>query len=118
MSLFVYDYDYNAPNIQHLRETHEKMFQTIRNAHPELPIIIMGRPVYTFFTGDAERTEIVKKTYENALAAGDKHVYFIDGPALLKLCKDDYSVDGCHPNDFGFASMATALSEIINHIKI
>lgn len=118
MSLFVYDYDHNSPSTEHLKNTHEKMFKTIRTAHPKLPIIIMGRPKYTFYFDDEQRTEIVKKTYKNAIASGDKNVYFIDGPTLLELCKDDYSVDACHPNDFGFASMAKALAEVIADIDV
>ncbi len=118
MSLFVYDYDYNAPTAEHLQNTHEKMFKTIRKAHPKLPVIIMSKPKFTFSGPDEDYWKIIKTTYENAIAAGDKNVYFIDGPKLLALCENDFSVDGVHPNDFGFASMAMALSDIIKDIAI
>ncbi len=45
-----------------------------------------------------------------------KNVYFIDGNALTEFCKDSGTVDNNHPTDFGFASMAKALTEVINHI--
>lgn len=44
MSIFVYDYDHNAPTVEHLRATHNKMFVAIREAHPDLPILILPRP--------------------------------------------------------------------------
>ena len=53
----------------------------------------------------------------NAVSAGDENVYFIDGEALTELCKDSGTVDNCHPTDFGFASMAKALTEVIHGIK-
>ena len=37
MSVFVYDYDHNAPDTEHLKNTHEKMFKTVREANPTLP---------------------------------------------------------------------------------
>ena len=117
MSLFVYDYDYNAPSQEYLANTHEKLFKIVREAHPDIPVIIMGRPKYTLSEGEMLHTKIVEKTYKNALEAGDKNVYFIDGPTLLELCKDDFSVDNIHPNDFGFASMAKALSDVIEKIN-
>ena len=117
MSLFVYDYDYNAPSQEYLANTHEKLFKIVREAHPDIPVIIMGRPKYTLLEGEMLHTKIVEKTYKNALEAGDKNVYFIDGPTLLELCKDDFSVDNIHPNDFGFASMAKALSDVIEKIN-
>lgn len=116
MSIFVYDYDHNAPTVEHLKNTHERMFKIIREKNPDIPIIMMSRPKYTFSGQDAERLAVITQTYENALKAGDKNVYLIDGPTLTALCKDDGTVEGCHPNDFGFASMAMAVSEVFEKI--
>lgn len=109
MSVFIYDYDYNAPDPEHLQNTHQKMFQTVRNAHPELPIIILSRPKYKPNAEEKQRLEIIKKTYSDAIAAGDKNVYFIDGKTLMKYAKDNGTLEGCHPNDLGFYSMAKVL---------
>ena len=49
-------------------------------------------------------------------AAGDKNVYFIDGPTLMDLAKNDGTVDGDHPNDLGFYSMANAIMEILRTV--
>ena len=116
MSVFVYDYDYNSPSIEHLKNTHEKMFKLIRNKHPLLPIIIMSRPKYYLTDVEKDRRTIIETTYKNAISAGDKNVYFIDGQALTEFCKDEGTVDGTHPTDFGFASMANAVSKVLDEI--
>ena len=102
MAVFVYDYDYNAPNAAHLLKTHEPFFQIIRKAQPDLPVIILSRCSQM----TDERRNAVKRTYDNAVKAGDKKVWFIDGSELFgdagqNLC----TVDGCHPNDLGFYMM-------------
>ncbi len=102
MSVFVYDYDHNSPSVEHYAETHEKMFLAVREKHPEMPIILMSRP-----SADVKaRIEIITRTYENALARGDKNVYLIKG---AKLNAKGGTVDGCHPNDLGFYYMARDL---------
>ncbi len=113
MSIFVYDYDHNAPSIEHLRNTHEKMFKAIREAHHEIPIIMMSAPVWNPSVDWKERRDIVEQTYKNALAAGDKNVYFVDGKALMSLCENNGTVDNCHPTDLGFYSMARVLAFMI-----
>lgn len=116
MSLFVYDYDYNAPDEAHLLATHEKMFKAVREAHPDIPILMMSRPKAILTEVEKYRRKIVGTTYENAVAKGDKNVYFLDGPALMKLCGNEGSVDNCHPNDYGFVSMAEAVGEVMEKI--
>ena len=107
MSAFVYDYDHNAPTAEYLEKTHERMFKRIREVHPTLPILMLSRPQPNMLNpDDIERLRIVTQSYENALAAGDQNVYFIPGPALMESVKNEGLVDGVHPNDAGFASMA------------
>lgn len=117
MSVFVYDYDHNAPTLEHLEKTHERMFKKIREANPDLPIIMMNRPKYYLTDAEKTRKEIIETTYKNALNAGDKNVYYIDNVALTKLCKDSGTVDNCHPTDFGFASMAEAVINALREIN-
>ena len=118
MSCFVYDYDHNAPDAEHLEKTHQRMFNIIREANPELPIIIMPAPCYAPDETQEKRAAIVKKTYKDAVASGDKNVYFIDGKKLMKYAKTDGFADylGCHPNDLGFYSMAQALIPLLKKL--
>lgn len=109
-SVFVCDYDHNAPNIEHLRATHEPFFKIIREANPDLPVIFVTKPDTRNTDDDITRREIVYETYKNARAAGDRNVVYIDG---YELFGPDYhdcgTVDGCHPNDFGFVRMAQVI---------
>jgi len=116
MSVFVYDYDHNAPTEEHLQATHEKMFKEIRKENPELPFIMMSRPKHDLFASEQRRLAIIEKTYNNAIASGDKNVYLINNSMLTRLCGDDGTVDGCHPTDFGFSSIAQALGDVIERI--
>lgn len=119
MSAFVYDYDHNAPTVEHLEATHERMFKEIREAKPNLPIILMSRPKYNLTKEEKIRREIIKRTYENAKNSGDNNVYFIDGKTLMKVCHDEGTVDACHPNDLGFYSMAMAVIKVLkNEVKL
>ena len=116
MSAFVYDYDHNAPTPEHLENTHERMFQIIREENPTLPIILLSRPKYKLTEDDKTRLAIIKRTYENALAKGDQNVYLIDGPTLMQYAKTEGTVDGCHPTDYGFYSMAETLLSLLKTI--
>ena len=117
MSLFVMDYDHNAPTAEHLSATHEKMFKQIRLAQPELPILMMSRPKYYLVEEERIRLEIVKATYDNAVATGDKNVFFINGSTLMNNeIKDNGTVDGCHPNDLDFFSMAQRIIPVMKEI--
>jgi len=116
MDVFIYDYDYNAPNVEHLIATHEKMFKQIRASHPEIPIIMMTAPCYLPTEKLKARSKVIEQTYKNALEGGDKNVYFIDGPTLMRYAQNEGTVDNCHPTDLGFASMAKAVSSVLEKI--
>ena len=106
LSALVMDYDYNAPNVEHLRSTHEKFFRIIREAQPNLPIILISGPRDPQWPDSAARRDIVKATYDKAVAAGDKNVYFIDGLSFFDKVPRKYAtVDQIHPNDLGMYIM-------------
>jgi len=110
MTAFVYDYDHNAPTVEYYRETHERMFKTVRAAQPDLPIIMMSRPKYHLNAEERERVNVMLQTYANAIAAGDRNVYCICGTELLSEdIREMALVDNCHPTDGGFASIAKVL---------
>jgi len=120
MSIFVLDYDHNAPNSEHLKKTHHYVYKSIRDTHPVIPIIMISKPDYhnIFNSLDCnERFEIIKKSYEDAVASGDKNVYLIDGRTFLDgLDGAEGSVDGCHPTDLGFYFMGKKIGDVIGEI--
>lgn len=120
--VIVYDYDHNAPSAEHLENTHKAFFERMRNALPDVPIIMMSMPDFTRGEGAEIRRKIIKKTYDDAVAAGDSIVSFIDGGTYFPPRYREYcTVDTIHPNDMGFAFMADAveseLSAYMDYIK-
>jgi lysophospholipase L1-like esterase len=115
ISAFVMDYDHNAPNPEHLEKTHDAFFQVIRSAKADLPVIFITRPPCNLDpnVGDQAR-RVILKTFEKAQAAGDRHVYFIDGSTLFGVANQDAcTVDGGHPNDLGFMRMAEHIYPVL-----
>ncbi len=113
MCAFVYDYDHNAPNVEHLLATHERMFKMFRAKHPTTPVILVSRPQYNRTEDCRRRFEVIKQTYENARAAGDENVYLVCGSDLFDGLAADFTVDGVHPTDLGFYYMAQGLCPVL-----
>lgn len=110
MSAFVSDYDHNAPTPEHLRNTHYKLYQKIRAAHPDIPYIMITRPNFRTNPDSESRRDVVVDSFRMAREAGDTNVYYIDGESFFRgpyanMC----TVDGCHPTDVGFALMADSI---------
>jgi len=116
MSVFVMDYDANAPDADHLRKTHGKFYDIVREAHPDLPILIAPRctrPIWDDqIRRNAECREVIRETYDRAVAAGDK-VYWVEGSELLGELGRACTVDGVHPTDLGFLYMADGIGKVL-----
>ena len=113
ISALVLDYDHNARDAEDLENTHEPFFKTVRAACPDLPVIMVSMPKYDLTKEDYARYLVIKKTYDNAIARGDKNVYLIFGKELLEGVESEGLCDGCHPNDLGFKAMAKGILPII-----
>ena len=119
MSVFVYDYDHNAPDTEHLEKTHYPFDKIIRDKNPELPIVMVSsppspQPCDRDFEG---RKRVIKATYERAIKEGDTNVYFIDGQTMFDgEFADCCTVDGCHPNDLGFYRMAISIGAVVEKV--
>ena len=105
--LFVCDYDHNAPNAEHLKNTHYRLYQRYRKMRHDTPILFLTRPDITGDVEGEERLKIVFDTYKKAKKDEDENVYFLSGKSFYgKKNRWDFSVDGCHPTDFVFVKMA------------
>ena len=121
MSVFVCDYDHNAPTVEHLEETHYAMYEIIREKNPNLPYIMITRTNYwTAFAKREEvlaRRDVVMSSYLKARKNGDKNVWFIDGMSFFAdVHQNEYVLDGAHPLDAGFIRMAESIGTFIRHI--
>ncbi len=122
MCAFIMDYDHNA-NLTQLTASHYKLYSAVREAQPDLPIIMLSRPIFTpeYDTvapdEDEARIKVIESTYKKAKAKGDKNVYFINGYEDFFPMQDEladlYSSDMRHPNDTGMYYMGLAIYEIL-----
>ena len=118
MSVFVFDYDYNAETVEELKIYHESFYKIVRKAKPDLPIILLPKP-------NAEpnpiiwkqREEVIKKTYTNAIANGDNNIYYLDHKCLYNgFAPYAHTIDGCHPNDIGYYLIAKELKPLLKKL--
>ena len=71
-SVFVLDYDHNAPTAEHLRNTHFPLYKTVRKANPTTPIIMMTKPTIEGYQTRANNPA----RRENCLFATAKSIRF------------------------------------------
>lgn len=111
MVAFISDYDHNAPDAEHLKKTHFKLYEAVRKTHPNMPYIMLSR--YDFnshYEENIERRDVIYETYRRARAAGDRNVFYIDGASVFRgQYQEMCAVDGTYPNDLGFALLADAI---------
>lgn len=120
MSVFVCDYDHNAPTVEHLEATHYPLYKIIREKNPDVPYIMITRPNYytqpTVQDNVLKRRDVIMSSYLRARSEGDRNVYFIDGMSFfVSPHQYEFSVDGVHPNDAGFVRMADSIGTVIRH---
>ena len=71
----------------------------------------------TSFEGALRRRDVIMKSYLRARENGDKNVYFIDGISLhVGPRQYESTIDGTHPNDFGFVKMAENIGAVVRHV--
>ena len=120
MSIFVLDYDHNAPDEQHLKNTHLKFYKSVRQANPDLPIVIVTSPfgIYDLDGRRKARKQVIIDTYNYAVANGDKNVFLIDEENYADDYGYDYALsDMVHPNDLGHFLIAKSMFKTFENIE-
>ena len=116
IAAFVLDYDHNAPTVEHLQNTHERFYRRIREKKPDMPILMMTRPLARYNEEEKACRAVVFATYERAKANGE-NVYFLDGETFFAGQDADLClIDGIHPNDLGFYRMALTIEPTLKEI--
>ncbi|MBQ1966169.1 MAG: SGNH/GDSL hydrolase family protein [Clostridia bacterium] len=110
-SAFVCNYDWNAAALEHLERTHLPLYRAVREANPDLPILLLSEPEFVLNPAKMlPRLEVIRKTYFIATSEGDENIWFLPGNTIYEGDHwDTCTVDGCHPNDLGFYRMAMAM---------
>ena len=118
MGIFVYDYDNNAGSPEYLEKTHFALYEKFRSKNPTTPIIMATRPNYDSNPEASDkRISVIYDSFRKALELGDKNVYYLDGSRIFSgRDRSVATVDGAHPNDYGFVLMANAFEDLILRI--
>lgn len=119
MSVFVMDYDYNSA-FEDLEFTHRRLYDTVREKNPTVPIIMNCRRGLEFTPSDQAQTwarrDIILKNFQRAKDMGDDRVFFLDSREIFKdFGENNCFVDGAHPTDLGFWLIARAMKPILQH---
>lgn len=119
-SVFVMDYDNNAPSKEHLMATHYSFYKTYREVCKDTPVIFVTRPnwwvsspIKNFVRQPSHGVKIIRESYKRALAEGDKNVYFLNGSTFFGKDKFACTVESIHPNDLGFYKMAQKIKPVV-----
>jgi hypothetical protein len=116
-SVYLLDYDYNAPNAEYLSKTHYPLYEEIRAKNPDAPILFMSKPDFEYDPESAERRAIIYDTYQRAKAQGDELVWFIDGECMFgDFERNACTVDTCHPTNLGFYRMAKTIVPVLKEV--
>lgn len=123
ISAFIYDFDHNMSKASLLEAVHYPYYEIIREAYPDIPIIMMTRPGNGLdksraeepekgYSTVAEMKEVIRNSFERAKANGDENVHFVDGESFFGYSKG-YMKDNAHPNDAGQGKMAEVVTAVL-----
>ena len=116
--VFVLDYVPNC-TAEMIDADAEKFFRIIRDAHPDVPVVMIELPYYPTrdfdqkrFKESVQRNAAQRRLYEKLRKQGEKKLLYIQSDKLLDGCKDA-TVDGVHYTDLGSVIHAEAILPVI-----
>jgi hypothetical protein len=113
-----------APNMtsELITERTEPLVRTLRAAHPDTPIVLVGNIVYqqAWFLADSAKSfksknDALQAAYRRSARAGVKNLHYLPADRLLGG-DSEATVDGTHPTDLGFLRMAEAIEPALRKI--
>lgn len=109
-------------NAQLVTERTEPTVRTLREAHPNTPIVLVEDRTYQnayVLPGPRQRNAdnrvALRKVYERLTAAGVKDLHYLEGEHLLGG-DGEATVDSSHPTDLGFVRQAEAMEKVLRAI--
>jgi lysophospholipase L1-like esterase len=117
---FVLDYAHNNPTAESLKQVYAPFIETIRNKHPETPILAITPlyDVHDFYSSDGKldgMRVLIRQVVAQRIAAGDRNIQLIEGTDLIGSSRGAALVDGIHLNDLGMEWVAEGLAERISN---
>lgn len=109
----VIDYSRYAPNINFLKQTHEKFYKKIREKHPDTKIIIMTTTYFNKWIEYEQYDEVILNTYENAVSRGENTVLLNQTELFSPDEYDLVAIDIGHYTDYGMFRIADKICELL-----
>lgn len=114
--LFAFDYNYYSHRTDRVLPPHYEIYKEIREANPEIPILIYDKPACDY-EPDEYRASTILETYDRAISEGDERIGYLPAEAMLGPDERDFAmVDRSHPNDFGAMRIADNLYPIVKKL--
>lgn len=119
---YVLNYEANVV-FDRLKATLDPFVKTIRIKYPLVPIFIVSKIIMNAENHfiESKKTEKMIRNYQKDYVnnSNDNNLFYIDGSKLLgKTDISEKTVDGSHPTDYGFASIAKYLEPFLkSYIK-
>ena len=108
--MFAAGYDAKDP-ISVVRFRYEPFIRALRAKRPNVPIV-MAEQCDVYMNGPSEKDKFVRALYEKLVAEGWKDLVYLPKDEMYTGDLEG-TVDGCHPNDIGMASMAKAFGKAV-----
>ena len=102
--------DRNDP-IGVVKERYEPFIRALRKARPGVPIV-MAEQCDVWCKGPNAKDRFIRALYEKLIAEGWKDLVYLPKTEMYSGDTEG-TVDGCHPNDIGMASMAKAFGAAV-----
>ncbi len=115
---YIMDWGVNNATWQELAERYGPFLDTIREKHPETPIVCVS-PVYSSteaFSTDPRLAKMREHIRALLEGYGDKGLIYVDGYELLGPPDADGLADKTHVTDYGFRLMADRLELVVADI--
>ena len=94
-----------------VKERYEPFIRALRKARPDVPIV-MAEQCDVHCKGPNAKDKLIRKLYEQLVAEGWKNLVYLPKTDMYSGDTEG-TVDGCHPNDIGMASMAKAFGAAV-----
>lgn len=122
--MFILDFAANCPPEMY-EERLPVFLDTLRQRRPSVPVVLVTNLQFNNALVDAayrqrlfQRRDTDFANYVRLRAAGDEHLYIIDGFGLISAGITGLYVDGVHPTSGGFVQIAERLREQLTLIRL
>jgi hypothetical protein len=120
-SCYVMDFCQNNGTAENLHEVYSPFLQTIRDTRPDTPIVCITTifstgEIFGGTTRHADMRTVIRNAVAERKQMGDQQITLVEGYDLLGPDDRIGLVDGSHPNDIGFLSMARGLEPVLRSV--